>query len=48
MDQPDRDRGGPAAVDVAVAGRTNLRLVTAGAGSIDYDHADWADARLIC
>ncbi|MET7420936.1 NPCBM/NEW2 domain-containing protein [Dactylosporangium sp. NPDC005555] len=38
----------PVAVDVAVSGRTNLRLVTAGAGSIDYDHADWADARLIC
>ncbi len=38
----------PAAVDVAVTGRTNLRLVTTGAGSIDHDHADWADARLIC
>jgi alpha-galactosidase len=38
----------PVAVDVAVAGRTNLRLVTTGAGSIDHDHADWADARLIC
>lgn len=38
----------PAAVDVAVAGRSTLRLVTAGAGSIDFDHADWADARLIC
>ncbi|GAA1537348.1 NPCBM/NEW2 domain-containing protein [Dactylosporangium maewongense] len=38
----------PVAVDVAVSGRTNLRLVTAGAGSIDYDHADWADARLTC
>ena len=38
----------PAAVDVAVSGRTNLRLVATGAGHIDNDHADWADARLIC
>ncbi|MDG6102283.1 NPCBM/NEW2 domain-containing protein [Dactylosporangium aurantiacum] len=38
----------PVTVDVSVAGRTDLRLVTGGAGSIDYDHADWADARLIC
>ncbi|GAA2326986.1 NPCBM/NEW2 domain-containing protein [Dactylosporangium salmoneum] len=38
----------PVAIDVSVAGRTNLRLVVGSAGSIDYDHADWADARLIC
>jgi alpha-galactosidase len=40
--------GSPVTIDVAVSGRTNLRLVVGGAGSIDYDHADWADARLIC
>jgi len=40
--------GASGAVDVSVAGRTSLRLVVAGNGSIDYDHADWADARLSC
>ncbi|MEU7866312.1 NPCBM/NEW2 domain-containing protein [Dactylosporangium sp. NPDC049140] len=38
----------PAAIDVDVSGRAALRLVVGGAGSIDYDHADWADARLVC
>jgi alpha-galactosidase len=38
----------PVAIDVDVSGRTNLRLVVGSAGSIDYDHADWADARLAC
>jgi alpha-galactosidase len=45
---PTVTAGSPAAIDVSVAGRTNLRLVVGGAGSIDYDHADWADARLTC
>jgi alpha-galactosidase len=36
-------------VDVATAGRSTLRLVVSNGGdSIDYDHANWADARLIC
>ena len=45
---PTVTAGAPVPVDVAVTGRSTLRLVTAGAGSIDHDHADWADARLIC
>jgi alpha-galactosidase len=45
---PTVTAGVPAAVDVSVAGRTNLRLVVGGAGSINFDHADWADARLSC
>jgi glucose/arabinose dehydrogenase len=37
------------AVDVSIAGASELRLVvTAGAGGLDYDHADWADARIEC
>ena len=35
-------------VDVAVSAGQTLRLVAAGGASIDYDHADWADARLLC
>jgi alpha-galactosidase len=36
-------------VDVATAGRSTLRLVVSNGGdSVDYDHANWADARLIC
>jgi len=39
----------PVLVDVSVAGRTTLHLVTSDAGDgKDYDHGDWADARLIC
>ena len=35
-------------VSVDVAGRQRLRLVVANGGdNINYDHADWADARLI-
>ncbi|MGI5236937.1 NPCBM/NEW2 domain-containing protein [Dactylosporangium sp. CA-139066] len=45
---PTVTAGAPVAIDVSVSGRTNLRLVVGGAGSIDYDHADWADARLTC
>ncbi|WP_238006080.1 NPCBM/NEW2 domain-containing protein [Dactylosporangium sp. AC04546] len=45
---PTVTAGAPVALDVSVAGRTNLRLVVGSAGSVDYDHADWADARLIC
>jgi hypothetical protein len=36
-------------VDVSVAGATQLQLVVAEAGDgFRYDHADWADARLVC
>jgi alpha-galactosidase len=45
---PTVTAGTPVYVDVSVAGRATLRLVVGGAGSIDYDHADWADARLLC
>ncbi|WP_203996641.1 NPCBM/NEW2 domain-containing protein [Virgisporangium aurantiacum] len=39
----------PVAVDVDVTGRTTLHLVTANtADGTTYDHADWADARLLC
>ncbi|WP_433209446.1 NPCBM/NEW2 domain-containing protein [Dactylosporangium sp. CS-047395] len=38
----------PVAIDVDVTGRSNVRLVVGSAGSNDHDHADWADARLIC
>ncbi len=41
--QPDR----PVSVDVT--GRTALQLVvTNGGDNDDYDHADWADAKLTC
>ncbi|GAA3450926.1 NPCBM/NEW2 domain-containing protein [Dactylosporangium matsuzakiense] len=35
-------------LDVDITGRANIHLVVGSAGSIDYDHADWADARLLC
>jgi hypothetical protein len=36
-------------VDVAVTSGQTLRLVaTNGGDNIDYDHADWADARFLC
>jgi glucose/arabinose dehydrogenase len=39
----------PVNVDVDVSGRASLRLeVTNGGDNIDYDHADWAEARLLC
>ncbi len=37
-----------ALVDVNVSGRSSLRLVVDGNGQEDYDHADWADARIVC
>jgi alpha-galactosidase len=40
---------GPVTVDLNVTGRTTLHLVAGDAGNgISYDHADWADARLLC
>ncbi|MEV0717348.1 NPCBM/NEW2 domain-containing protein [Asanoa sp. NPDC050611] len=40
---------GPVAIDLDVTGRGALRLVVGDGGNgIDYDHADWADARLLC
>ncbi|WP_433609676.1 NPCBM/NEW2 domain-containing protein [Dactylosporangium sp. CA-139114] len=45
---PTVTAGAPVAIDVDVTGRSSVRLVLGGAGSIDYDHADWADARLVC
>jgi hypothetical protein len=36
-------------VDVSIAGASELRLVVGNAnGSVNYDHADWADARIEC
>jgi hypothetical protein len=36
-------------VDVSIAGASELRLVIANGGdNINYDHADWADARIEC
>jgi len=38
--------GGPASVSVNVSGRSELRLqVGNGGDNLNYDHADWADAR---
>jgi len=40
---------GPVTVDLNITGRTILRLVVGNAGNgINYDHATWADARLLC
>jgi hypothetical protein len=36
------------AVSVPLTGVTNLRLVVDPLGSIDYDHADWGDAKIVC
>jgi hypothetical protein len=37
------------AVDVDVTGTNRLTLVvTDGGDSIEYDHADWADATITC
>ncbi|GIH05041.1 alpha-galactosidase [Rhizocola hellebori] len=39
----------PVTIDLNVTGRTTLHLVTGDSGNgVDYDHADWADARLLC
>ena len=36
-------------IDVAISGASELRLVVGNAnGSISYDHADWASARIEC
>ncbi|GIF50111.1 alpha-galactosidase [Asanoa ferruginea] len=40
---------GPVSIDLDVTGRSALRLVVGDGGNgVDYDHADWADARLLC
>ncbi len=40
---------GPVTVDLNVSGHTTLHLLVGDAGDgISYDHADWADARLVC
>src|SRR4051794_16072028 len=47
--ETDTLRGGgePVTIHVALAGVKRLELIVTDAGdSIDYDHADWADARL--
>jgi NPCBM/NEW2 domain/DNA/RNA non-specific endonuclease len=36
------------AVSVDITGKTELKLVVDSNGSLDYDHADWADAKLTC
>ncbi len=41
---------GTAPIDLDVTGRSEIRLVV-GSGAdnnIDFDHADWADAKLLC
>lgn len=44
-----RGTDGPLAVAVPVTGVTQLRLVVTGTGDgIDFDHADWADAKVAC
>ena len=36
-------------VDVGVSGRSTLRLaITDGGDGLNFDHADWADARVVC
>jgi hypothetical protein len=38
-----------APLDLDVTGKNELRLVvTNGGDNVDYDHADWANARLTC
>ena len=38
-----------ATVNVNVTGKTALQLVvTNGGDNVDYDHGDWADAKLTC
>jgi alpha-galactosidase len=39
----------PVQVDASISGRTTLHLVAGDGGDgNNYDHADWADARLLC
>ncbi|MGH3714863.1 MAG: NPCBM/NEW2 domain-containing protein [Micromonosporaceae bacterium] len=41
--------GTAAVIDLDVTGRSQLRLVVGnGADNIDFDHADWASAQLVC
>ncbi|HEX7226030.1 MAG TPA: NPCBM/NEW2 domain-containing protein, partial [Candidatus Limnocylindria bacterium] len=40
--------GGGQALNVNLGSATELRLVADGGANVDYDHADWADARLLC
>ena len=36
-------------VDVDISGRSSLRLVVGNGGDdIDFDHGDWAEARVVC
>jgi glucose/arabinose dehydrogenase len=35
-------------IDVSIAGASQLRLAVVGGASIDYDHSDWALARIEC
>jgi hypothetical protein len=35
-------------INVDVSGRRDLQLIVTDAGNNDFDHADWADARLSC
>ena len=37
-----------ASVSVDVSGRAQLRLVVLAGADINSDHADWADAKLVC
>ncbi|MCX7747807.1 MAG: NPCBM/NEW2 domain-containing protein, partial [Clostridia bacterium] len=34
-------------IDLDVSQKTQLKLVVSGGGSLDWDHADWADAKLV-
>ena len=36
------------AVNIDISGRSQLRLVVDSNGILDYDHADWADAKVTC
>jgi alpha-galactosidase len=39
----------PVQVDASISGRSTLHLVVGDGGDgKGYDHADWADARLLC
>jgi len=38
----------PLPVDVSLEGRQDLRLFVGSNGDTNHDHADWAEARLIC
>jgi alpha-galactosidase len=39
----------PVLADVDISGHTTLHLVVGDGGDgVDYDHADWSDARVAC